>query len=329
MNNQMLRPKGIGGILDSSFQLYRNHYKTVILSVFIFFAPYYFIDLIIAFSGRGLGTLPSFQQDQSWKNYFNQLNQTSGSPGQMPAMPAHLGMLLALIFILIPLLLFLLLPLAVSMLLHFTEAARKGEEVRLSRLLKRTFRRFWPIFGSSLLMGLIGFGFYLVTVLAGVFIGGIIGGLAAAFVMNYVNKILGIVLIVIVIAALVLGIIWVLCYFLTRFIYFLPVVVLEKNAPGLGRSWVLTRRNFWRLFGLGVLVMVMVYMFSLGFGAAALIFHSALIQVLQILFLIVISPLAILPYTVAYFDLKVRSDGTDLLESVQGMEEGTSGDVPY
>jgi uncharacterized membrane protein len=97
-----------------------------------------------------------------------------------------------------------------------------------------------------------------------------------------------------------------------------PSLVLEGDLSptgALSRSWSLTRGSRWRMLGLLVTLMILLYAPMIAFAAiAALIFPSddiltlAVIGVLQML----LYPLLYCVLTVAYYDLRVRKEGFDL-----------------
>jgi hypothetical protein len=109
----------------------------------------------------------------------------------------------------------------------------------------------------------------------------------------------------------------------------IPVVVLEPGrSPGaaLSRSWELTRGSRWRIFGLGVTLLVLLYIpvlaisgllaiflphaDSAGFAAASVptIVALAIGGLVQLF----IYPLFYCVLTVTYYDLRVRKEGFDL-----------------
>lgn len=106
-----------------------------------------------------------------------------------------------------------------------------------------------------------------------------------------------------------------------------PAVVLEpgRSATGaLGRSWVLTRGSRWRMFGLLLTLLILLYIplvavlaivavvlptpVAAGSGTAGGLIGVAFAGVIQTL----IYPLFYCVLTVAYYDLRVRKEGFDL-----------------
>ena len=103
-----------------------------------------------------------------------------------------------------------------------------------------------------------------------------------------------------------------------------PTLVLEPGSSptqALSRSWSLTRGSRWRMFGLLVTMVILLYVPLIGLGAIATavlpsggprvapgIVTLAVVGVVQML----LYPLFYCVLTVAYYDLRVRKEGFDL-----------------
>ncbi len=102
-----------------------------------------------------------------------------------------------------------------------------------------------------------------------------------------------------------------------------PALVLEPGSSptdALSRSWSLTRGSRWRMFGLLVTLMVLLYVPVIALGSIATVLRPAgqdsasgvltlaLIGVIQM----VLYPFFYCVLTVAYYDLRVRKEGFDL-----------------
>ena len=109
----------------------------------------------------------------------------------------------------------------------------------------------------------------------------------------------------------------------------IPVVVLEPGtsaSAALSRSWELTRGSRWRIFGLGVTLLVLLYVpFVAITGLIALILPGRAVNMLGTssvgsiaalsiggLVQMFIYPLFYCVLTVTYYDLRVRKEGFDL-----------------
>ena len=108
----------------------------------------------------------------------------------------------------------------------------------------------------------------------------------------------------------------------------IPAVVLEPRTSASGalsRSWELTRGSRWRIFGLGVTLLVLLYvpvvalggLFALLVPQSAGMFGGASIGMVGVLAVggivqMFIYPLFYCVLTVTYYDLRVRKEGFDL-----------------
>ncbi|WJH35058.1 hypothetical protein N6H14_02735 [Paenibacillus sp. CC-CFT747] len=120
-----------------------------------------------------------------------------------------------------------LMPVAVSSVVHLVRAVLYGEEgTSIGELLKKSFRRFGALLGSSLLFGLCMLGIYLAVV---------IGIVIVAVVLGTAGNLLGssggigaaVLFMFLIFAALSIGIF----FFTIRWGYYLPSVALGKKRP--------------------------------------------------------------------------------------------------
>jgi hypothetical protein len=121
-------------------------------------------------------------------------------------------------------------------------------------------------------------------------------------------------------------------YFSVKFSMTFPAIVFERKGPfsAIGRSWSLTRGNFWRV--LGTLVVVVLLMFVL-FIALTIVLSVGLYNiesasepavavvytVLNVLVIALTYPLFAAILTVIYYDLRVRNEGFDLQLLARGV----------
>ncbi len=122
-----------------------------------------------------------------------------------------------------------------------------GRQISIGEAWRIARPRFWTLIGSTLLNGLVILG----TLVAG----GVAVVAGAALVAAHVTAV-GVLLIVIGIAVALFFIV----FFWVRLALAAPAVVLEWQGPGssLSRSWRLTRKSSWRVFGILVLTEVIV-----------------------------------------------------------------------
>jgi Membrane domain of glycerophosphoryl diester phosphodiesterase len=116
-------------------------------------------------------------------------------------------------------------------------------------------------------------------------------------------------------------VIWVLI----RWAVALPAMFGEKIGPvnALGRSWNLTKGNWWRIFGLWIIVAILVSiieyaMLALFGGIAALIpglgddLRAALVTTVTDVVSALVGAVSPIVFTLLYLDLRVRKEGLDL-----------------
>ena len=113
-------------------------------------------------------------------------------------------------------------------------------------------------------------------------------------------------------------------------------LVFERKGPfgALGRSWKLTRDNFWRVFGTLLVVAIIVIVFQLVVGGiigailggsnASELAAAIVTTILNVLLLAVTYPLWAAVVSVVYYDLRVRNEGFDLQLLAQGVGADTS-----
>jgi hypothetical protein len=111
-----------------------------------------------------------------------------------------------------------------------------------------------------------------------------------------------------------------------------PAVVCEKAGPfrAIGRSWNLTKDNWWRVFGTLVVVFLLLFVITLALGGvlgAVLLGSDSISEVafavlttlIGLLIAAITYPLWASVVTVLYYDLRVRNEGFDLQLLAQGV----------
>jgi hypothetical protein len=325
MEQPFVRPMGIGRILDRSFQLYRKHFVKLMLIMLILFGPFYLLQNLLFnnYNTMGVGSIiTDIQSGASLDSILQGIgaNRASNSMG--------IGQMLLLIFVFVPIVMFGITPVAVASVLFITKSALLGEETpSVGELLKKAFRRFWSMVGNSFIFAVIMFGLYIGFAL--IMVLGILAITLGSSITNAVNSNTGAgsaIFIIIFAIFVILGFILGWSFFFIRWGYFLPYVAFAEESIGIGRSWHLTRRSFWRLFLMYFLLSIVMYIFII--IIALLIGWIAggglLGQLLQSLVSIVIAPLMMLPYAISFFDLRARNEGMgmdDLIRSTVYSEE--------
>jgi hypothetical protein len=216
-----------------------------------------------------------------------------------------------------------------------------GERLSFGALWRRAARRIGPLIGWTLLVGAA------VLIAFGVLVGGVV---AAAFVSPEAALVAGLVAFAAALGLMVLG-----AWLGTKLALVPSVIVLERAGIGraMARSWILTNGNFWRTFGLIVLVSLI-----LGFAANVVVqpisFLGTILAtvldpalgdtyvaitigttiatlVLSVLIGAITSVVQAALIAVIYIDLRMRTEGLDLeLERhVEARDAGRAVTDPY
>jgi hypothetical protein len=117
----------------------------------------------------------------------------------------------------------------------------------------------------------------------------------------------------------------------TKLSMIFPAVVFERKGPfgAIGRSWSLTRGNFWRTLGTLVVVFLITFVLQLVLGGvvggilgasdSGELTVAIVLTLVNLITLALTYPLWAAVSTVLYYDLRVRNEGFDLQLLAQGM----------
>ncbi len=332
MQNASARPMGIGRLLDRSFQLYRKHFIVLTFIMLILYGPFYLLQHLLTFQETAVTSGSFIEQIRNGGSLQDMFGPNSTFLQNDPALrdEGYVWKMLVFVLVLVPIMFLGLMPASIASVVHLVKASFDGKETpSLGQLLKKSFTRFWPMAGSTFLFGLIMFGFYfgialIMIVFAVIFA---VGGSFSSSVGGFGGGALAFT--IVFFAILGLGALFTFAYFMIRWSYYLPYVALGEESIGLGRSWSLSRKSFWRLFGMYIVLSIILYLFlavvqlviaaifGLGLGA----------QLLQSLISILVMSLWFLPYVVSFFDQRVRNEGLGL----ESMIDSTISDAstPY
>ncbi|WP_370295636.1 hypothetical protein [Rossellomorea marisflavi] len=299
MNGSLDKPKGFGEILDYTFRLSKMHFKTFFLVFLTLIGPLFLLQALI-----GLLTGTSFFKDStSVTNIFTDGLETWATnleEEQSTLTPGYLiGTMMTGLVGTISLFLY---PAAQGAIMFAVNHIRKGESFTLKQILKEGFSRYGPLLGSTLLLSVIGFGMFFVPTMAIIIIG--------MFGMM-IDPIFGVVLYLLMFLAAFVGIM----YFFVRWGFGVAVSCMEVGqAPGLGRSWHLTKKRVWPILGLfvvfGLIIAIISGAFELTLGLV--LGNSVVYQMIVNLVTLFTTMIVSVGYSVIYFDLKTRNDGDDL-----------------
>jgi hypothetical protein len=237
-----LRPLGVGEILDGAFTAVRRNPKATLglaaivmtvsglITALISYALYHAAGNSISFPAAG----QTFT-DAQWRHLL-----TSMAEYVLPAV----GIIVIISFLTQTIL--------TGMLTAVVGHSVLGRNVSIGEAWQIARPRLWALMGTTFLAGLLVFA---------IWVGG--GGLAVVLgivlIRAHLAPIGGLLIAAGVIAATIFA---VLCY--VRWVVATPAVILEGQGPraSLGRSWRLTKRSWWRVFGILLLVELIVLIAS-------------------------------------------------------------------
>lgn len=313
-------PLSFGPLLDRSFRLYRTYFLKFSLLTLMFFGPLYLCYSVLLSKTFGDAVIR------------DSLFSYDSSPAASSPIEGTGWIVLVICLAIISLLLPVVIPVVFSTVTGMVEAVYNRQEPSIRSALAVTMRRFWPLFGNSLLFSLaltavymiFTFALMIIFIIVGFFIAGVFGLASSALLQAGP---------LLIFAGIVLYIVFILFmysligFFAIRWGFFIPAVVMEHEGIGLSRSWKLTKGSFWRIFlAFAVVGVASSAIFSVNLllvqVAVPLLFLKVLISVLL---MVVAIPLPLILYAVSYFDMRSRREGTDLarmLEELRGPAAG-------
>ncbi|MEH7098117.1 hypothetical protein [Neobacillus vireti] len=298
MDSKFTKPKGFGEILDHTFSLSKNRFKEFFMILIVFMGPVYLLQAIIQMA---TGT-SFFRENGSGGQWYEQILSNLDNSGSFDSssLRADIGL------IIVGLLSFLLFPVAEAAILFTIQHIQKKEEYTVSSVIKEAFHRFWPILGSSILFGLIVVGIFLIPILLVAFTG---VALATA-----VHPAVGILVGLLLFIGFAIG----AGLLITRWSFYFGSVVLDKVSPGFGRSWRLSRKRTWVLFGLYIVfyLIVSIISFAVQLTFGALLGDSVLLGLITNLVSLFTTMIFSVGYGIMYLDLKTRNGAEDLKELI-------------
>jgi membrane-anchored glycerophosphoryl diester phosphodiesterase (GDPDase) len=299
VDKKFTTPKGFGEILDHTFQLTKNRFKDLFMILLIFMGPVYLLQAILQL----LSGTSFFREVGSGGAWFEQILSSFEETGTFDS--SSLGADIGLIVV--GLISAILAPVAEAAILFTINHVRKNEDYTVGSVIKQAFSRFWPMIGSSILFFLITIGIIIIPIA----IVGVIGGVVATMV----NTVLGILLGVVLFLGFAVGI----GLLLTRWSFYFGSVVLDKDSPGLGRSWRLSRKRTWALMGLYIVFYFIISSISFGVQMTLEIVlgNSVLLTLISNLVTLVTTMIFSVGYGVMYLDLKTRNDADDIKEMLE------------
>ncbi|MEO2076169.1 MAG: hypothetical protein ABGX20_12440 [Bacillus sp. (in: firmicutes)] len=301
MDTKFSKPKGFGEILDHTFTLSKSHFKDFFRILLFMMGPLYLLQAIIQLvSGTSF-----FREVGTGNVWYEQMLSSFEESGTFDSstLGADIGVVLVGLFSLI------LGPVAEAAILLAIDHVRRKEEYTVGSVIKQAFSRFWPMIGSSFLFGLIVFAIILIPILL------ITLTVVIGIDIHPVLAILGAIL-------LFLGFAVVVGLLLTRWSFYFGSVVLDKESPGMGRSWRLTRKRTWVLVGLYLVFYLIISSISFAVQMTFGIFlgNSVLLSIISNIATLFTTMIFSVGYGVMYLDLKLRNDADDLRDMIDNYD---------
>ena len=100
---------------------------------------------------------------------------------------------------------------------------------------------------------------------------------------------------------------------------FISLLLLSKeDGVGIGRSWNVTRGSFWRIFAIFFTMTVITYAVIIVATLLLGLLPGSLIKAVPLVLInVIISPLILVVYAVTFYDLKLRTEASDLESMLQ------------
>lgn len=303
MTKPVKKPMDLGSILDRTFQLLKEKFVPFFMIMLILTGPFYVFGLLtdIAF-GTSLFREVIPKTGDQFTDFLNRISGASPSI-EFPFININAGVIT--FGILAGLSAIILLPLARASIIAAIDQLQNEDAVSVKAAIKRAFSRFWPLLGSSIVYSLCIFG--------------ILIGFSLILILTAFLTLPGIIFVVIIYLA---GLIFTL-YLAVRWTFYYPAVLFEKVAPGLRKSWQLTRGSFWRLIGIYIVIFIITSVIKGVISAVVNGFlgGSILSEVISDLVAIMADMVTSIGFAVVYFDLRVRNDNDDLLDMLEDYKD--------
>ncbi|MGN7470330.1 ABC transporter ATP-binding protein [Brevibacillus sp. SAFN-007a] len=317
MNQMPMTPMGVGKLLDKSFHVYRQHFGAYFFLALIWFGPVLLLQQLLL---TDLRDIPLLMQETEGVGFWESIGEKLG--GQQAAISAQTAPFFWYGLVIAPLLMLVSYPQLIAAATLLTKSVWEQQTVDGKAALKGALGRFWPLAGSTLVYGLLmiavllGFGlvFFPIGSLLAV---GVSGSMDTFFgAGSDINPFFFIAAFLFGYLLFLIGLLLVPGYFLLRWSFYLPLVLFEQGGVGIGKSWQLTKGNFWRLFAIFIVLTLLYSIFSGGLQAVIMgvLGTSIISQLIMVVLSCLLMPWIAIVYALAYFDLRVRKEGTDLQE---------------
>ncbi len=297
MNENITKPLGFGAILDQTFRIIKSNFKPLFMITFFVMVPIFALQsLILSLTGRDL-----IVSGDPGQNLIEQLITGADSVVNTTIQEDLISAFVNLLILFAT-------PILAGAITWAVKYARDGKDLLAKEMIKKTLPRYWPLLGSTLLFGLITFALLLPCFI-------IIGLTSVTFM--FVDPIFGFGIMMLFSLGIFIG----LGLLLTKWSLYLPAVLFDEVAPGLSKSWRLTKKQTWKFFGLFIVLFIITTIIS-SILQLPLIFlgNSVLFQLLTNVISLITSIVFTVGYAVMYLDASVRQEGTDLKEMIKEYE---------
>ncbi|TYS57813.1 hypothetical protein FZC74_15435 [Sutcliffiella horikoshii] len=298
MNNNLNKPKGFGEILDQTFKISKYKFKDLFIILLLLVGPIYILQAIIE-----LATGKSFFRQEggggAWYEEMMRNMELTEEASLSSNLAADIGTLFVSLLVLFTY------PVAQAAILFGVNHIKHNREFTASTIVKQAFGRFFPLIGSSLLYVIIAFSILFGFILLGVLI---------PIIFFSIDVIAGVIVtIVLTISLFLIG-----AFLLTRWSFFFGSVVLDKNSPGLTRSWRLSKGRTFKLIGLYIIFFLITTSIGVAIemSVSAFLGNSVLLGLIVGFSTLFTTLIMAVGYAVMYLDLKVRHDADDLRDLI-------------
>lgn len=308
-----LRPLGLGDVLNGAFTLIRNHPATTLGLAFVVMG----ISAIIT-------TMLSSGFFAEYERSLEQMMNGQMDPGSPAEMPFSGGS--AALVMLGGVVSYAAVTILTALLTSVVGMAVLGHRFTVAQTWSVVRGRIGAVIGLSILQYLIHFVLAMVLLIVTV-----LGIMLGIFLGVTGNEMVGGLVALVTVLIGVLGGIALFAWISVRIFLAMPIVVLERIGPmsALARSWRLTQGNWWRMFGIVLLTLVIVFavtmILSLALGLLALIptmaagdadwgmtAANAVGVLVEALTYSITTPFLAAVTTLLYIDLRMRREGLDL-----------------
>jgi hypothetical protein len=291
-------PQSFGQLLDKIFQVMRGNFGVLLILMLLFLGPSLVLGVFLPQPNTPMPEWSSLGDPAYWEQWamevqqgqFDQANLSNGVLSLMTLGLSAIGYILAL-----------------AAVIFLVDANRKEQTPEVAAIVKRSFKKFFPMLGSFLCLYLLLFG----------------GTMVAFLVLGFVVAILAIstgsvAVIMIILLLVALPVFIIMCYFGIRLNFAPAATAMADVCPGISHSWKLTRKNVLRC--LGVFLVVSLITGVLGGVLQMLLGYLGVAgAILYIPFGLIFSAVSFVAIAVLFFDLEVRNNAEGLRDMVDSL----------